>query len=259
MFARSKCSCTTAGRTHSAGHARVAPGIFPLPPRSGAFPLLSDPRKRVFIVDDHTLVREWLVTLLKNEPDLEVCGEADAGPPALAGMKATVPDMAIVDLSLRSGSGLDLIKDLRLSCPATRVVVLSMHEEIHFVERAFRAGARGYVTKRDSTGSIIEAIRTVLAGSAYARPEILAQLAARMAGHTPDKPVGAVESLSDRELEVFRRLGEGQATRKIAAEMGLSMKTVQAYSARIKDKLGLANASELMREAVKWAESRRKS
>jgi DNA-binding NarL/FixJ family response regulator len=220
---------------------------------------VSERRKRIFIVDDHTLVREWLATLLQQEPDLEVCGQADAGPPALAAMQTASPDIAVVDLSLRSGSGLDLIKDLRLSCPATQAVVLSMHEEIHFVERAFRAGARGYVTKRDSTGSILEAIRTVLAGQLYARADILAQLAARMAGHTPQKPVGAVESLSDRELEVFRRLGEGQATRKIATEMGLSMKTVQAYSARIKDKLGLANASELMREAVKWAEQRQKN
>jgi len=216
---------------------------------------MSEPRKRVFIVDDHTLVREWLVALLRQEPDLEVCGQADAGPPALAGMKTSAPDIAIVDLSLRSGSGLDLIKDLRLACPATQVVVLSMHEEIHYVERAFRAGARGYVTKRDSTHSIMEAIRTVLAGQVYARPEILAQLTARITGHAPDKPVGAVESLSDREMEVFRRLGEGQATRKIATEMNLSLKTVQAYCARIKDKLGLANGSELVREAVRWVQT----
>ncbi|MEJ1972227.1 MAG: response regulator transcription factor [Lacunisphaera sp.] len=99
---------------------------------------MDERRKRIFIVDDHTLVREWLVTLLRQEPDLEVCGQADAGPPALAGMTATAPDVAIVDLSLRSGSGLDLIKDLRLACPTVQVVVLSMHEEIHYVERAFR-------------------------------------------------------------------------------------------------------------------------
>jgi DNA-binding NarL/FixJ family response regulator len=216
---------------------------------------VSETRKKAFIVDDHTLVREWLITLLKQEPDIEICGQADAGPTALAGMVASAPDIAIVDLSLRSGSGLDLIKDLRLSCPATQVVVLSMHEEIHYVERAFRAGARGYVTKRDSTNRIVEAIRTVLAGNIYAQPEILAQLTARMAGHTPSKPVGAVELLSDREMEVFKRLGEGQATRRIATEMNLSLKTVQAYCARIKDKLGLINGSELVREAVRWVQS----
>lgn len=210
-------------------------------------------RKKAFVVDDHALVREWLVTLLRGEPDLEVTGQADAGPPALAAMTAAPPDIAIVDLSLQGGSGLDLIKDLRRSCPQTLVIVLSMHEEIHFVERALRAGARGYVTKRDSTQSIIAAIRTVLSGKVYARPEILAQLAARFVAQPGEGAASAADVLSDREMEVFRRLGEGQATRKIATEMGLSMKTVQAYCARIKDKLGLANATELMREAVRWS------
>jgi len=216
---------------------------------------MSERRKRIFIVDDHTLVREWLATLIGQEAGLEVCGQADAAPPALAGMNAAPPDVAIVDLSLKSGSGLDLIKDLRTSCPSTQVIVLSMHEEIYFVERAFRAGARGYVTKRDSTKSIVEAIRTVLAGKVYARSDMLGRLAERMYNQGSAKPPGSVEILSDREMEVFRRLGEGHATRKIAADMGLSMKTVQAYSARIKDKLGLANASELMREAVRWTQN----
>jgi DNA-binding NarL/FixJ family response regulator len=217
---------------------------------------MSESRKRIFLVDDHTLVREWLLTLFRQEPEFEIVGQADSAATALSGIMALKAELAIVDLSLKSGSGLDLIKDLRLQSPTTQVVVLSMHEEIYFVERAFRAGARGYVTKRDSTSGIMEAIRAVLAGQIYARPETLALLTARMVGHTSDQPVGVVEQLSDREMEVFRRLGEGQATRKIATEMGLSMKTVQAYSARIKDKLGLANASELMREAVRWAASR---
>ncbi|WP_438479169.1 response regulator [Oleiharenicola lentus] len=212
------------------------------------------PRKRVFIVDDHTLVREWLVTLLQQEPDLEVCGQADAAPPALAAMTASPPDLAVIDLSLKNGSGLDLIKDLRLQCPDTLVVVLSMHEEIYYVERALRAGARGYVTKRDSTSHIMEGIRAVLAGRVYARPELLAKLTERMVGQGGAKPPRTIELLSDREMEVFRRLGEGQPTRKVATEMGLSMKTVQAYSARIKEKLGLDNATELMREAVRWVE-----
>ena len=217
---------------------------------------MSDQRKRIFIVDDHTLVREWLANLLHQEADFEVCGQAEAAPAALAGMIGLKPAIAIVDLSLHGGSGLDLIKDLRETCPATLIVVLSMHEEIYFVERAFRAGARGYVTKRDSTNSIVTAIRTVLAGQVYARADILARLAERMVGQAVTNPAGSVELLSDRELEVFRRLGEGQGTRKIATEMGLSMKTVQAYSARIKEKLGLTNASELMREAVRWVEGR---
>ena len=220
---------------------------------------MSGPRKRVFIVDDHTLVREWLVTLLRQENDLEVCGQADAAPSALAAMTAAPPDIVIVDLSLKSGSGLDLIKDLRLSCPATLIVVLSMHEEVYFVERAFRAGARGYVTKRESTHSIIEALRTVLAGKVYANPALLAQLTERMVGQSPAKQAGHIESLSDRELDVFRRLGEGQSTRKVATVLNLNMKTVQAYCARIKGKLGLANGSELVREAVRWVETQRRN
>lgn len=212
---------------------------------------MSSPRKKVFVVDDHALVREWLVRLLQQETDLEVTGQADAMPPALAAMTAAPPDIVIVDLSLKNGSGIDLIKALQRICPDTLPIVLSMHEEIHFVERALRAGARGYVTKRDSARTILDAIATVRAGRIYARQEILAKLAERMVGNPGGQAANPVELLSDREMEVFRRLGEGQATRKIATELGLSMKTVQAYNARIKEKLGLANASELLRAAVR--------
>jgi len=220
---------------------------------------MSQPQIPIFIVDDHTLVREWLSSLLRHEADFVVSGQADSAPAALAGMSATPPAVAIVDLSLKGGSGLDLIKDLRRHCPSTQVVVLSMHEEIYLVERAFRAGARGYVTKRESTHRIVEAIRAVLAGQIYANADTLTQLTERMVGHAPGKQPGSVELLSDREMEVFRRLGEGQGTRKIATEMILSMKTVQAYCARIKEKLGLANISELVRAAVRWVETKQNS
>ena len=214
-------------------------------------------RTRIFIVDDHTLVREWLATLLAQEADFEICGQADTAAAALAGMSVQPPAVAIVDLSLKGGSGLDLIKDLVRHCPSTLIVVLSMHEEIYYIERAFRAGARGYVTKRESTHRIVEAIRTVLAGQIYANADTLAQLTERMVGCAPAKQPGSVELLSDREMEVFRRLGDGHGTRKIATEMGLSMKTIQAYNARIKGKLGLANISEQVREAIRWTETRR--
>jgi DNA-binding NarL/FixJ family response regulator len=220
---------------------------------------MSGPRKRIFIVDDHTLVREWLSNLLRQEPDFEVCGQADSAAGALADMNTAPPEIAIVDLSLKHGSGLDLIKDLRLQCPATQVVVLSMHEEIYFIERALRAGARAYVTKRESTHHIVGAIRAVLAGQVYANADTLAALAERIVGQSAARQPGRVELLSDRELEVFRRLGEGQGTRKIATEIGVSMKTVQAYCARIKEKLGLDNVSELVREAVCWVEAKHRS
>lgn len=219
---------------------------------------MPSPRIRVFIVDDHPLVRDWLATLLRQQPDFEMCGQAENAADALAGMAARPPDVAVIDLSLQSGSGFDLIKDLLARKPAPRIVVLSMHEEVLYAERALRAGASGYVTKRESTSRIIAAIRAVHAGQIYASPELLGQLAERMVGRGPARAAGTVETLSDRELDVFRRLGQGKGTRRIAEDLRLSMKTVQAYCARIKDKLGLANVSELMREAVRWIENERR-
>jgi DNA-binding NarL/FixJ family response regulator len=217
---------------------------------------MSPPRLRIFIVDDHPLVREWLTNLLGEQSDFVVCGQAADAKTALAAMLAAPPDVAIVDLSLKGGSGLDLIKDLHEQMPATQIVVLSMHEEAGYAERALRAGARGYVMKRDSTDQIVAAIRHVRTGQIYASLEMLGLLAARMVGQPDAQPADPAESLSDRELEVFRRLGRGQGTRGIATDLGLSIKTVQAYCLRIKEKLGLASGSELVREAVRWVEKR---
>lgn len=215
-------------------------------------------RARIFIVDDHPLVREWLGTLLRQQPDFEVCGQAEDAASALAAMTRTIPDVAIVDLSLQSGSGLDLIKDLRARLPEVAVIVLSMHEEIYYAERALRAGARGYIMKRESTGRVVEAIRRVRAGHVYASEEMLARLAERMVGaRASGSPQGPVATLSDREIEVFRRLGQGQTTRQIATDLHVSMKTIQAYCARIKEKLGLASGTELVRDAVRWIERER--
>ncbi|HLP25623.1 MAG TPA: response regulator transcription factor [Acidobacteriota bacterium] len=207
---------------------------------------------RIFLVDDHPLVREWLEQLLRGEPGFEVVGQAEDAAAAFAAMRGNPPHIAIVDLTLRSGTGLDLIKDLRAQLPAVQVIVLSMHEELAQVERALRAGAAGYVMKRESTTRIVEAIRTVRSGNVYANPEVLARLAERMVGRR--QTTGSVDALSDRELEVFRRMGEGHATKRIATDLGVSMKTIQEYQARIKDKLGLADAAELMRAAVRWTE-----
>jgi DNA-binding NarL/FixJ family response regulator len=215
-------------------------------------------KARIFIVDDHPLVREWLGTLLRQQPDFELCGQAEDVPTALAGMLKARPDVAIVDLSLQSGSGLDLIKDMRVQLPEVAVIVLSMHEEIYYAERALRAGARGYIMKRESTGRIVDAIRRVRAGHVYASEEMLARLAERMVGgRAAASPQGPVATLSDREIEVFRRLGQGQTTRQIATDLNVSMKTVQAYCARIKEKLGLGSGAELVRDAVRWIERER--
>ena len=218
---------------------------------------MSPAKLRIFIVDDHPLVREWLGSLLRLQPDLEVCGEAGDPTRALAAMASTPPDVAVVDLSLEHGSGLELIKDLRQRLPAVPVVVLSMHEEISDIERALRAGARGYVMKRESTSQIVTAIRQVHAGKIYADAAVLAALAERMIGRSPEENAASPEVLSDRELDVFRRLGEGHSTRRIADDLKISLKTVQTYYARIREKLGLADAAELMRAAVRWQEGKR--
>lgn len=211
---------------------------------------------RVFLVDDHPLVREWLGNLLRLEPDFDVCGQADDSAPALAAMTAQPPDVAIVDLSLKHGSGLDLIKSLRVHVPSTRVLVLSMHEEISDVERALRAGALGYVMKRESTGQIVAAIRQVHSGKLYADPAVLAALTERSLARSPGTP-STPESLSDRELEVFRRIGAGHSTRRIADELNIGMKTVQTYHVRIREKLGLADAAELTHAAIRWLEGQK--
>ena len=214
---------------------------------------VSSMRTRVYIVDDHPLVREWLAALLGQQADFEIVGQAEDCGAALAEMISNPPDVAIVDLALRNSSGFDLIKDLTEHLPGTQAIVLSMHEEIFYVERALRAGARAYVTKQEATDRIVEAIRAVQSGRVFANPQMLGLLTERMLNRGTTAKQGVVEVLSDRELDVFKRLGEGQTTRQISRDLSISIKTVQAYCARIKEKLGLESAAELVREAVRWA------
>jgi DNA-binding NarL/FixJ family response regulator len=215
---------------------------------------VNKPSSRVFLVDDHPLVREWLTNLIDQHDDLTVCGEAESVQQALDGIGETSPDVAIVDLSLNGGSGLDVVKNVRNSRPQTAVIVLSMHDERLYAERALRAGARGYIMKRETTSNIIAAIHEVLSGKIHVSPQMSAALSEKFAdGRTPSLR-SPIEQLSDRELEVFQLLGQGFETRRVAQVLGVSIKTVQAYCARIKEKLELANASELLREAVRWNE-----
>ncbi len=208
-------------------------------------------RKRIFLVDDHPLVREWLTQLVNQQPDLVVCGWAESAPAALAALAAASADLVIVDLSLKDSAGLELLKSLQKLEPAVPALVLSMHDESLYAERAFRAGARGYVNKRESAQKVVEALRRVLEGKLYVgekAAEVLADQTRR--GMTAEGP--AIERLSDRELEVFQKLGQGIGTRQIADDFGVSIKTVQAYCARIKEKLNVGSATELLREAVRW-------
>ncbi len=211
--------------------------------------------KRVFLVDDHPLVREWLTNLINQQPGLQVCGEAESGPEAREKILALRPDVAVVDIALKDSSGIELIKDLKQSCPQVAVLVLSMHEESHYAERALRAGARGYVMKRETTRKVIAAIKQVLEGKLCVSEAIAAAMAAQFVEGKTLASRSPVEQLSDRELEVFELLGEGRTTRQIAETLRVSLKTVQAYCARVKEKLNLGSATELLREAVRWHES----
>lgn len=204
----------------------------------------------IFIVDDHPLVREWLGTLINQQTDMKICGEAEAAPEALSKIEHLKPDVVIVDIMLSSGSGLELIKDIRRVSPESISLVLSMHDELTYADRALRAGARGYVSKRDTTKRIVNAIREVSAGRVYVSSDVQAQITERYLGnksHASD-----VNALSDRELEVFRMLGQGEDTRRISDSLGISIKTVQVYCTRVREKLGLAGHHELMREAIRW-------
>jgi DNA-binding NarL/FixJ family response regulator len=215
---------------------------------------MPDQKFKILLVDDHPLVREWLASLINQQHDLVVCGEAGNAQEALGYLDTESPDLAIVDLSLKESSGLELIKTMRSTHPAVAVIVLSMHDEKHYAERAIRAGARGYVMKRETTKKIITAIHQVRGGKLGVSDEVAALFAERFVDNRPRSGT-PVEELSDRELEVFRLLGQGLDTRSVANNLHISIKTVQAYCARIKDKLNLANATELLREAVRWSES----
>ena len=210
---------------------------------------------KVLLVDDHPLVREGLVNLISQEADLQICGEAGNEPQALELIRTVRPDVAIVDISLETGSGIELIKSIKAMFPAVTVLVLSMHDELLYAERALRAGARGYVMKREAAKKVIEAIRCVLAGQLYVSDKIAALMAEKFVGGRPAATASPIEQLSNRELEVFQLLGLGHNTRQIADHLHVGFKTVQAYCARIKQKLKLANATELLREAIRWQES----
>jgi DNA-binding NarL/FixJ family response regulator len=217
-------------------------------------PDTAEPR-RVFLVDDHPLVREWLAALIACQADLVVCGEADSAPKALSGIMESQPDIVIVDLSLGSGrSGLDLIKDIATAQEGVAILVLSMHEEPIYAERALRAGAAGYVAKREATKNIITAIREVLAGKLFLSGKLALAMARKTIHPAKESSLTPLEILSDREFQIFEMLGNGAQTRRIALDLNLSMKTVQAYCARIKEKLGITTAHELLREAVLWHE-----
>jgi DNA-binding NarL/FixJ family response regulator len=212
---------------------------------------------KVFLVDDHPLVRQGLTDLISRHPDLKVCGEAEQEPQALELIGRVQPDVAIVDISLENGSGIELLKSIKALYPAVKTLVLSMHDESLYAERALRAGARGYIMKREAAKKIIDGIRTVMAGQLCLSEKISTLMTEKFVVGRTDANVSPIEQLSNRELEVFDLIGRGLTTRQIADHLHVGFKTVQAYSARIKEKLKLANATELLREALRRHEQLR--
>lgn len=209
-------------------------------------------KKRVMIVDDHPVVRQGLALLIDQQPDLEVCAEADSVGDAFSKFTESSPDLVIIDLSLKDGSGIELIKEIKARNENARMLVSSMHDESLFAERVLRAGAKGYISKQEATGNIVEAARQVLDGRVYLSPRMSDQMLHRLVASGEDADRSPIDSLSDRELEVFEMIGQGLTTRQIASKLDLSPKTVETYRENIKAKLNLPNGTALTRHAVQW-------
>jgi DNA-binding NarL/FixJ family response regulator len=208
---------------------------------------------RVLVVDDHPIVRLGIRQMICAASDLEVCAEADSASAALELARVSKPDLAVVDLSLGQGMALEVIPKLRHAVPSLQVLVLSMHDEGLFAARVLRAGARGYIMKHEAIDGLIDAIRRVLSGQIYLS-EKMSQLMLERLGERGAVPAGTLETLSDRELEVFDLIGRGKSTAAIAGQLAVSIKTIETYRSNIKSKLKLRDATELIRFATTWAQ-----
>jgi DNA-binding NarL/FixJ family response regulator len=211
--------------------------------------------KAILIVDDHPMLRRGLATLIESESDLVVCGEVASCAAALDAIREHSPDLVMVDLSLDGCDGLDLIKQMKTRNPEIPVLVLSMYDEALYAERALRAGARGYVTKQQLDDTVLVAIRCLLGGEMYLSSKLERQLAAKCLGARTVIAESPLQALSDRELQVFRLIGQGRSTRQIAATLHLSIKTVESHREHIKQKLRLESATELSHRAIRWVET----
>jgi DNA-binding NarL/FixJ family response regulator len=207
-------------------------------------------KKTVFIVDDHPLLRQGLALLVNREGDLAVCGEAEEAQIAMREIAAKKPDILIADISLNGPDGLDLLKNVRMLYPSLPVLILSMHDESIYAERALRARANGYIMKQEATEKVLVAVRRILGGDIYLSDRMANKLLHQYISGIPTDVNSRLSSLSDRELEVFRLIGEGRSTRQIAEKLHLSVKTVETYQAHIKDKLSLQSGRELVQHAI---------
>jgi DNA-binding NarL/FixJ family response regulator len=211
-------------------------------------------RRRVFLVDDHAVVRNGLAELINQAPDLVVCGEAAGGEEALERIESARPDLAIVDLILGEMSGLELLKGLKSRYPGLPILVLSMHDETFYAERCLRAGAKGYIMKKEAIEQVENAVRTILDGKVYLSKPMMDQFLLAVTRGDPTRAVSPVDRLTDRELEVFECIGRGLGASEIAKKLRLSVKTIESYQAKLKEKLNLKDSSQLFQHALHWVE-----
>lgn len=214
------------------------------------------PQCKVLLVDDHPMFREHLAQLINRDLGLTVCGEADNIRDAMKLIRELRPDVAIVDITLRGASGLELIKDIKAEGLPINVLVLSMHDEETYAERALRAGAKGYITKNEASSTVVKAIRKVVAGEIYASKSFTTSMLERLSQRRSTPEGGGISTLADRELEVLQLLGRGKTTREIAQTLGLGESTIETYRARIKEKLQLRSSAELYLRAGQWVRER---
>lgn len=210
---------------------------------------------KILLVDDHPLLRQGMSQLINSEKDMTVCGEAEDYHKALAVIGVAKPDLVVLDLSLNGASGLELLKDIKVRFPKLPVLILSMHDESVYAQRALRAGAAGYVMKQEAMDTVLTAIKKILAGEVYLSDRLAKQMLNRMLGGQNVTNASPIDCLSDRELEVFGLIGQGLGTRPIAEKLHLSVKTIESHRAHIKEKLNLKNATELVHHAIQWAQS----
>lgn len=208
--------------------------------------------RRIVVVDDHPMLRRGLSELINDEPHLTVCGEADDLPSTLEQIKATEPDLLIIDIALKDANGIELVKQIKAQYPELRMLVCSMHDEMLFAERSLRAGAGGYICKERAPDDVVTAIRTVLKGKIYLSERMSDHLLHRVQGGGTELSQSPLDRLTDRELEVFELIGQGLSTSDIADKLSLSPKTIDAHRQKIKRRLDLATTSELTQYAVKW-------
>jgi DNA-binding NarL/FixJ family response regulator len=205
---------------------------------------------KVLLVDDHPIVRQGLAMLIDREPDLTVCGEAEGAQSAFHAVATQQPDIVVLDISLNGPDGLDVLKEIRAKTTNLPVLILSMHDESIYAERAMRAGANGYIMKQEATEKVLVAIRRILQGEVYLSDRLTSTMLQQYVRGASSAKSSPLVNLTDRELEVFRLIGEGHATRQIADELHLSVKTIESYQAHIKEKLALRNARELVQHAI---------